>query len=161
MATAQEELVRPAFRNALPEDEPFLQKLFSETNEGLRWMLPQTRPMLAEMQYRARALSYAAAYAQLEDRILCLEDGTAVGRHLVQRGEVELRTVDIAVLPQYQRQGIGTASLKQISEECASKKQAHLLSVAKGNPALELYRRLGFIVTGDDEVYLQMRWSAE
>ncbi|WP_263408589.1 GNAT family N-acetyltransferase [Terriglobus tenax] len=136
-------------------------KLFTATNDALRTMPPQMREVLAPIQYRARQASYAAMYPLLEDRVLCLEDGTAVGRHLIHRGASEIRTVDIAVLPQYQRQGIGRASLQQLQLECGEARVSHTLSVAKGNPAETLYLRLGFSVTGADEMYLHMSYGAD
>jgi hypothetical protein len=35
------------------------------------------------------------------------------------------------------------------------------LNVIRGNPALSLYRRLGFRVVGGDAEKLHMRWEAE
>jgi ADP-ribose pyrophosphatase YjhB (NUDIX family)/ribosomal protein S18 acetylase RimI-like enzyme len=50
----------------------------------------------------------------------------------------------IAILPEYRGQGIGTRLLGQLLESAASHYRALSLSVDPDNPALRLYKRLGF-----------------
>src|SRR5690242_17310990 len=101
-------------RPAQPEDEPFLLKLFAESQQQLDFLRSDERlwQSLVEMQHRGRKLSYAAAYPDASDSILCLDEGsdvqTPVGRVLVYRGQRSWRIVDIAVLIQHRGKGIGT-----------------------------------------------------
>jgi ribosomal protein S18 acetylase RimI-like enzyme len=61
------------------------------------------------------------------------------------------------VEPSLQRQGIGTAVMKQLLAEAARADQDVILGVVKTNPALRLYQRLGFRVMHEDERKLYMR----
>ena len=49
---------------------------------------PEQASLLVKMQYRGRAMSYAEAYPQAEEMLLCLQDGAeeiAIGRLLLAR----------------------------------------------------------------------------
>jgi ribosomal protein S18 acetylase RimI-like enzyme len=54
-------------------------------------------------------------------------------------------------------QGIGTAVIKALIEEAGRADRALTLGVVKGNPALRLYKRLGFRITHEDERKFYMR----
>ena len=57
----------------------------------------------------------------------------------------------IALHPNYRRQGIGTALLKQLLEAAQSVYLAVSLNVRGDNPVVRLYERLGFVkVEGSD-----------
>jgi ribosomal protein S18 acetylase RimI-like enzyme len=49
----------------------------------------------------------------------------------------------------FQRQGFGQKILQQIMTD--SKPKLFELTVLKENPALQLYKRLGFEITGEDQ----------
>ena len=63
----------------------------------------------------------------------------------------------IALTPERQRQGLGTHLLRETQDRAIARGLPVRLSVLKANPARALYERLGFRVTGDDEV----RWFME
>jgi predicted GNAT family acetyltransferase len=69
--------------------------------------------------------------------------------------------VDIALLPAYRRQGIGSTCLKEILAERAETNRPVRIHVERFNPALRLYTRLGFRQIGDQGVYLLLAWSPE
>lgn len=54
----------------------------------------------------------------------------------------------IALLPEYRGQGIGTALLEHLLEAAKTHYPAISLSVSPDNPALRLYRRMGFEIVG-------------
>jgi ribosomal protein S18 acetylase RimI-like enzyme len=56
----------------------------------------------------------------------------------------------IALLPEYQRRGIGTFLVRQIISEAETRGLPIRLRVLKVNPARSLYERLGYIVSGGD-----------
>ncbi len=58
----------------------------------------------------------------------------------------------IAILPDYQNQGLGTRLLRDIQVRAAAKKIPVRLSVLTVNPARRLYERLGFRVVENDDV---------
>lgn len=68
----------------------------------------------------------------------------------------ETLSLAVSVKPNYRGSGIGTSLLKELLKSLKHKKVC--LSVAKGNPAISLYRRLGFqrfSLSEDEEVMLR------
>lgn len=57
----------------------------------------------------------------------------------------------------FQRQGSGTEVMRWIIAEASDADQAVTLGVVKTNPALRLYKRLGFQITHEDERKFYMR----
>lgn len=77
---------------------------------------PEQASLLVKMQYRGRAMSYAEAYPQAEEMLLCLQDGAeeiAIGRLLLARATDHWRIVDIALLAAYRGQGHGRSAVEQ------------------------------------------------
>jgi ribosomal protein S18 acetylase RimI-like enzyme len=62
----------------------------------------------------------------------------------------------MAVFPKYRRRGIGTSLLARLLETAADSYEQISLSVARENPALRLYERLGFEVVAEDGNSLTM-----
>jgi ribosomal protein S18 acetylase RimI-like enzyme len=77
----------------------------------------------------------------------------------VDRTASEVRLVDISLLPAARGGGTGTHLICALLEEAAGAGRPVRLHVARGNPALRLYARLGFRVDGDDGMYLAMTWD--
>ena len=69
--------------------------------------------------------------------------------------------IDIALLPEARGQGMGHAILSDTIELALSKGRAVGIHVEKNNPAISLYRRLGFTKTEDKGVYDLMHWRAQ
>jgi ribosomal protein S18 acetylase RimI-like enzyme len=65
--------------------------------------------------------------------------------------------VSVAVLPEFRGQGIGTRLLTRLLQVAANHHSAVSLSVDADNPALQLYRRLGFEVVGTSGTSLTMK----
>lgn len=149
-------------RRATAADEPLLFALFSAHKARefapLGLSAEQLDPLL-QMQFRARQTGYAQTFPAATDFILCLEDGTAVGRHLVERQQDCYRCIDIAVLDEHRNSGIGTWALRQIQQIAAIEVVPFRLRVMKGNPAQRLYERLGFIKVSADELSYEMEWQ--
>ncbi len=64
--------------------------------------------------------------------------------------------VQVQVLPEYQGRGLGSKMVKGVLEQARSDDQSVSLSVLKGNPAKELYSRLGFTVVSQSEAEYKM-----
>lgn len=150
-------------RMATAEDEPLLYRIFAEVKghefAPLGWP-PEQLESLLRMQYQARKTGYAQTNPAAVDTILCLEDGTAVGRHLVERQPDRYRTVDIAILAEYRNRGIGAWAIRQIQQAAELEGLAYRLRVEKANPALKLYERLGFLTIASDETGFEMEWRS-
>ena len=69
--------------------------------------------------------------------------------------------LSIAVLPAYRGKGIGTSLLSRLLIETQSHFASISLSASPDNPALWLYRRLGFEVVGENDGSLTMKISLE
>lgn len=90
---------------------------------------------------------------------LILVNGAPVGRLYVDRQAEELRIIDIALLPEYRRQGVGGTLLRGLLSEARESGCVAGLHVERDNPVLPFYERLGFHVAADKGVYLYMRAS--
>jgi ribosomal protein S18 acetylase RimI-like enzyme len=61
------------------------------------------------------------------------------------------------VAPAHQGHGVGTIIVQRLIDEATCERRAVTLGVVKTNPALRLYRRLGFRTTHEDERKFYMR----
>ncbi len=77
----------------------------------------------------------------------------------MDRRDDEIDLVDIALLPGARGRGIGGALIVELCREGARDGRPVRLRVERTNPALRLYRRLGFVEIGDDNVYALMEWT--
>lgn len=149
-------------RPASIADEAFLLELNSQTRaeelaqSGLDAL---QREVFVQMQFRARQMSYGAAYPLAADEIICTASGVPVGRVLIARMKDGMHLVDIAIVTEQQRQGFGTQVIQELQRECTARDWEMSLQVLKDSPAERLYRRLGFKVAGEDSLRRQMVWD--
>ena len=149
-------------RNATLADEPFLFSLFAADKavefSPLGWSSEQLQPLI-EMQFRARQQAWAVTYPAAVDSILSPQDGPAIGRSLVDRQANSYRLVDLAILSAYRNRGIGAEAVRSVQKLAASESMPLRLRVARANPALRLYERLGFRKASEDELVFEMEWE--
>jgi ribosomal protein S18 acetylase RimI-like enzyme len=150
-------------RPVKPCDEPFLCAVYCSTRmEELAvtgWPDEQKQAFL-EGQHRAQHQHYQTHYSNTEFSIILVDDAQA-GRLYVARWPQEIRIVDIALLPEYRAQGIGSKLLLDILSEAADADLPVRIHVEIFNPALRLYERLGFRSIEDKGVYQLMEWVAD
>ncbi|ARU60746.1 hypothetical protein CBW65_06325 [Tumebacillus avium] len=143
------------------EDDLFLFQLYAETRsaemQALGWDDAMQQSFL-HMQWKAQSQSYALQYPDAEHSILNFRN-LPIGRVIVDRSRSETRLVDLTLLAASRNQGIGTGILQELLEEATKANQPLRLSVLKTNPAQTLYTRLGFVKTGENELYNFMEWS--
>ncbi len=154
-------LHRITVRPEQAQDEAFLFELYASTRQAEldAWAWPAAmRQSFLAMQFKA-SQSSRASYPDAEYQIIRLDD-TNIGRMIVHRTQDALHVVDIALLPQYRNSGVGSALLRRILGEAAAAQKPVRLQVLKGNRAASLYRRLGFVVTGESGLHLEMEWHA-
>ena len=116
---------------------------------------------LVQMQWRGRTLTYANQYPGAEDWTISLEDGTPVGRYLLQKTSQSVRMVDFAILPEWRGRGIGTQVLQRLIQNTATNGSIFSLRVEKNNRALYLYKRLGLNIISSDEISFEMEWKPD
>ena len=107
------------------------------------------------MQFNAQQQWYHATYSTAENQII--EKGQEpIGRMIVQREPSIWRLLDISLLPEHRGQGIGGELIRNLIKKCGAAGAVLQLQVVNTNPAQRLYKRLGFIKTGQDQIYTQM-----
>lgn len=140
------------------DDQEFLYQLYASTRlheiAGFGWPTAQ-QEMFLRMQFNAQYRSYEAVYGQAEHQIV-EQDGKPVGRIMVLWEKDFALLVDIALLAEHRGRAIGGDLLRDLIQKCTDAGVPLRLQVLKNNPALGLYQRLGFISTGEDQMYIQM-----
>ena len=148
-----------SFRPMTDADLPFLARVYASTRmeelSVVPWPLEQKLAFL-QQQFDAQHAHYRKHYHGT-DWLVVLHAGAPVGRLYLARWEREHRIVDIALLPEHRGAGLGTALLQDLLEEAAHKDRSLSIHVEKTNPAMSLYRRLGFVKEGEEGVYDLMR----
>lgn len=143
---------------ATPADNPFLYATFASTRlEELavtEWSEEQKEQFL-RMQFEAQRQSYLRDIPKAEYSVI-RSGSMAVGRLIVERTPSEIHIVDIALLTQFRKQGIGSILMRRILAEAEQARKSVRLFVEKFNPALHWYERLGFEVTNTGPIYLEM-----
>lgn len=108
------------------------------------------------MQYEMRQTYYATRFPRTIPEIIIVS-GERSGAIQVDRSGEEIRIVDIAVLPAFRNQGIGSAVLASLIAEANRGTVRLALTVSKSNAhARRLYERLGFRVAEDLPMDLSM-----
>lgn len=111
-------------------------------------MLPLPEEALARLCDQQHDLQerHIAAYHPDAERRMILHRGVVIGRLCLDRGGNPWRIVDVALLPEAQGRGLGSAALRRIFAEADHAGVAIDLHVGRDNPRAQmLYRRLGFV----------------
>ena len=149
-------------RSSEPADDGFLLELYAQTRAGERMLSGMNESqweLFLQMQFRLRQASYRTTYPMAVDEIICADSEIAIGRVLTHRAAEGMHLVDIAIVREKQRQGFGTQVIQDLQHECAEQGWEMRLQVLKESPAEELYQRLGFRATGEDQLRRQMVWD--
>lgn len=134
-------------RPALPQDYEFSRDLYFTENQ---WILDALR-----LDRAAHEVRFPEQWKLPQVRIITL-DGSAIGWLQTTVQEDALFLNQLYIVRPCQRHGIGAEVLRRLIAEAAA---AHLpikLDVVKINPALRLYQRLGFLITGEEEYKFHM-----
>jgi len=123
------------------------------------WNAEQKNAFL-RMQFSAQHAHYQKYYGAGAFDIV-LQDGVPVGRLYIHRTATTIEVIDIALLREHQRKGIGRALLTALLAEASANAQCVELYVEQNNLALHLYTRLGFVQTGTHGIYCSMRWQKQ
>lgn len=143
-----------------PLDRPFLFELYVSTRQeemaAWGWDFSQQQAFL-QMQFQIRESAYRYQFPQLEGLIL-VNGEDRVGAVQLARSLTEIRLVDLALLPRFRNQGLGTALLRCLQREAEESHRSVTLHVTPTNPARRLYERLGFLPVSETETHLALRW---
>jgi ribosomal protein S18 acetylase RimI-like enzyme len=143
------------------EDRDFLRRLYASTREEelaevTDWSAEQKDAFLTQ-QFEAQHHHYQTYYTEASFDLV-LEHGDPIGRLYVSRWEREIRVVDVALVAEARGRGIGTALLHELFAEAERTGRTVSIHVERFNPALRLYRRLGFRELEENGPYFLMEW---
>jgi GNAT superfamily N-acetyltransferase len=148
-------------RTVAEADEDFLFHVYASTRTDemnlVDWSDEQKEAFL-HMQFDAQTKHYLLHYPNAEYKIIEREE-MPIGRMTVENCGDHILIMDIALLPDYRRSGIGTSLIQELKQEAIRLNLPLVLRVEFFNPAVRLYERLGFVKTRDvNSVYQEMVW---
>ncbi|MNG24743.1 Acetyltransferase (GNAT) family protein [compost metagenome] len=106
------------------------------------------------MQQRSYTMHYP------ESRLFTVSiQGAPAGKLHVADNEEAVMLVDIALLPQYQGQGLGTGLIRGLQRYVRDACKPLRLTANAGSRASRLYEKLGFRILEANEVVIRMEWQ--
>jgi ribosomal protein S18 acetylase RimI-like enzyme len=155
------EIASVALRPEIADDAPFLFDLYASTRteelDSTGWDGPARNAFL-QMQHRCQQESYRGMFSLADFSILTLKEHS-IGRVVIQRTFEEIRIVDIALLPEYRRKGIGTLLMKRLMSEAEASRKSIRLHTVPNSRESRWYERLGFKKTGEAGFRDEMQWQ--
>jgi ribosomal protein S18 acetylase RimI-like enzyme len=110
---------------------------------------------LIGMQFRAQAMSIRLDHPRAERKIVLVDDAP-VGRLVVDASADHVELIDLALLPEFRNQGVGTGVVRVVLAQADRIGRAVRLHVEKQSRAIRLFERLGFTTSGDFGMYLAL-----
>lgn len=146
-----------------PEDSEFLYLLYACTRAHEMALTPWSeaqKDAFLRSQFHRQRTHYYHHYPEASFDVI-VHDSQLIGRLYVHRSSAEIRLMDIAIIPEYRKRGLGTSLLTRLLDETASTGKLLTLHVERNNPAGRWYEKLGFRPVADKDPYLQMEWRTE
>lgn len=131
-----------------------------ELDKGTNWNEEQKR-FFIEQQFFAQHNYYQKNYTGAKFYIIEKEN-SIIGRLYIDFSfeKKEIRIIDITLLPDWRKKNIGSSILNEILKKTALNNSKVSIHVESFNPALNLYKRLGFNkISETNGVYHLMEWS--
>lgn len=148
-------------RPVTKEDDPFLLQVYTSTRADelgqVEWAEGQ-KEMFVRWQFDLQRREYDARFPDARYEVV-LVDGQPAGRIWVGEDSEQIRLLDIGLVPEFQKRGVGTLLLRRLIEEAgkAAKPLRHMVFVLNNN-AHRFYERLGFVVIEDLGAYKHMEY---
>jgi GNAT superfamily N-acetyltransferase len=154
-------LERISLKPASPEDSEFLLLLKASTLPELGTLgldADQFRTIV-RIQIAAQEQEYWRNYPGSAHMIV-ETGGTRAGRIWVDRSENEIRIIDISLLPEFRRNGIGRRLYEGLIAEAEIARKKLRCSVSRFNGvSLQFHERLGFAVVSGGDMDLELEWT--
>jgi RimJ/RimL family protein N-acetyltransferase len=150
---------RPRLRPVRAEDRAFLVELYGESRADELALVSwdeRTKAAFVSQQFAAQDQHYRRHYEGATLAIVEL-GGERAGRLYVDRGECDIRIIDILLAPAFRGRGIGSGLLRRLIDEARDSDRVLSVHVEIHNPARALYERLGFRAAGEHGVHLLMQ----
>lgn len=154
-----------------PEDLGFLRDLYRSTRAGeaaAAGLQPFAAAVFLNSQFELQCRHYDQHYTLSGQRLIILEQQHPIGRvelwaNSIQASDrpqrLDLRLVDISLLPSWRGQGLGTELLAALQRSAAAHGRSISLHVDKLNRAFRLYSRLGFRKVADTGASWRLEWQ--
>jgi len=145
-------------------DNDFLLSVYASTRAAelaqVEWAEGQQESFL-RWQFDMQRREYDARFPDAEYCVIVV-DSQPAGRIWVGTDNEQVRLLDIALLPEFQNRGVGTALLKRLMTHANNEGKAlrHMVFVLNDN-ADRFYERLGFRKIEDFGAYKHMEWRAK
>ena len=152
--------LRPFIEN----DIPFLKKVYfstreKEVNQLIHWTVEMKTAFLTQ-QFNAQHTYYQQNYTDAKFWVIEKKQEPIGRLYYVESHEGSIRIIDIAIIPEFQKKGLGTTILNGIFERAKDIKQPITIHVESFNPAMNLYKRLGFQkISETNGVYHLLQWN--
>ena len=149
-----------SYRPITDEDLPFLFEVYGSTRaEELAptgWPV-EMKVQFLQQQFTAQHDHYQRHYPDAEWLVI-MRGADSVGRLYVEEWPSQIRLIDIAILPDFRRLGIGSAILSDLLLWASEKSKPVTIHVEKANPARSLYERMGFVFAQENGTYDLLEW---
>lgn len=146
-------------RAVQPGDDAFLLQVYAASRADemalVDWDDAQKQAFL-RMQFEAQHAAYHERFPDAEYSIILYKE-RPVGRFWIGRTPEQIRLLDIAILTEFQNQGVGAALLKSLvaESEAAGTPLRHMV-FKMNTAALRFYERFGFSPIEDVGAYIHM-----
>jgi ribosomal protein S18 acetylase RimI-like enzyme len=158
------ESLRTQFNNVMSPRAPSFELRDAQDNDyGLaeRLYLETMKPLLARLgalDEPQLIVNFKRLYEPGDVKIIIV-DGVDAGWLQISENEREISLYQIHIKSGYRCRGIGTRLMEDLLARGQQRGKPVTLYVVRNNPALTLYKRLGFKVVGEDETKLYMQWE--
>jgi GNAT superfamily N-acetyltransferase len=142
----------------LPEDGAFLLSVYDAFRRPELSMLGWSESELGAFirtQFEAQTLHFTTVFPGA-DNVVVLVDGEPAGRLLVDRSDTMVRIVDIVLLPDFRRIGVGGRVVRLLLAEADTLGLPVTCNVALDNVARGFWEHLGFEQRGLDGLHVAM-----
>lgn len=148
-------------RPAVEADEQFLRDLYASTRpEVADWPDEPGAAFLAQ-QFEAQRTGWGHTFPGSDHEVIML-GAQPVGRLWVYWSEEECLIVDLALLPEYRRQGVGTQVVEELlsnADRAGVPARAHVERT--NTAALAFWTQLGFREVGGDALFIEIARPAD
>ena len=122
----------------------------AEELQPVPWTAAQKKAF-TDWQSSQQEQHYTLHYPEAE-RLVVLREG-AIGRIYVDTTRVEVRLMEVTLLPRYRNQGIGTRLMDELLRYADALGRQASLHVEPFNPAKRMYVRVGFVASETRGLY--------
>jgi GNAT superfamily N-acetyltransferase len=143
-------------RAAADADEPFLRELYASTRPEVAGWPDEPREAFLAHQFEAQRSGWGETFPGADHDVIVLDD-QPIGRIWVYRTAADCLIVDLALLPEFRRQGIGTQVVEKLLAEVDRAGLPTRAHVERTNTAsLAFWLRLGFRETASDALFIEI-----